>query len=45
MTPRNMALPAMGASGREAPAGRRRLEALLGVPFTGGNSIDVLRNG
>jgi cardiolipin synthase len=30
---------------REPVARRRALEALLGVPFTEGNRVDVLRNG
>lgn len=34
-------------TGEQTPAedGRRRFEALLGVPFTDGNAVDVLRNG
>jgi cardiolipin synthase len=28
-----------------AAADRRRLQSMLGVPFTDGNAVDVLRNG
>ena len=34
-----------GPGARRSTGERRRLEALLGVPFTAGNRIDVLRNG
>ena len=33
------------ATGGASTAERRRLEALLGLPFTDGNAVDVLRNG